>query len=68
MSWLKVQAPDAVREFFRTGYPEMQSVQHNIAVAESAGYTLLMTFTLPREAWIDGYYDILAPRAAADHR
>src|SRR5205823_13691135 len=69
LSWLKEQAPDAVREFFRSGYPDMQSVQHNIAVAEGAGYKLLTTYTLPRQAWIDGYYDILAPRAKAllDH-
>lgn len=69
LSWLKEQAPDAVREFFRSGYPDMQSVQHNIAVAKSAGYKLLTTYTLPREAWVDGYYDILAPRANAllDH-
>ncbi|MFH0343193.1 MAG: class I SAM-dependent methyltransferase [Chromatiales bacterium] len=69
LSWLKEQAPDAVREFFRSGYPDMQSVQHNTAVAESAGYRLLATYTLPRQAWVDGYYDILAPRAKAllDH-
>src|SRR5262249_45379324 len=69
LSWLKEQAPDAVREFFRSGYPDMQSVQHNLAVAERAGYKVLTTYTLPRQAWVDGYYDILAPRAKAllDH-
>ncbi len=69
MSWLKEQAPDAVREFFRSGYPDMQSVGHNVALAESAGYEVLTTHTLPRQAWVDGYYDILAPRAESllDH-
>lgn len=69
LSWLKEQAPDAVREFFRSGYPDMQSVQHNMAVAERAEYKLLTTYTLPGQAWVDGYYDILAPRAEAlvDH-
>jgi trans-aconitate methyltransferase len=69
LSWLKEQAPDAVREFFRSGYPEMQLVQQNIAVAERAGYKVLTTYTLPRQAWVDGYYDVLAPRAKAllDH-
>jgi SAM-dependent methyltransferase len=69
LSWLKEHAPDAVREFFRSGYPDMRSVQENIAVAESAGYKLVTTHTLPRRAWEDGYYDILAPRAKAllDH-
>jgi SAM-dependent methyltransferase len=69
LSWLKERAPDAVREFFRSGYSDMRSVQDNIAVAEGAGYELVTTYTLPREAWVDGYYDILAPRAKAllDH-
>jgi trans-aconitate methyltransferase len=69
LSWLRAQAPDAVREFFRSGYPAMQSVQHNVAVAEREGYKVLTTYTLPREAWVDGYYDILGPRAKAllDH-
>jgi SAM-dependent methyltransferase len=69
LSWLKEQAPDAVREFFRSAYPDMQSVQHNVAVAESAGYKVLTTHTLPRQTWVDGYYDVLVPRANAllDH-
>ena len=69
LSWLKEDAPDAVREFFRSGYPDMQSVQRNLAVAEGAGYKVLTTHTLPRLAWVDGYYDLLAPRAKAllDH-
>jgi SAM-dependent methyltransferase len=63
LSWLSEQPPDEVREFFRSGYPDMRSVTHNVAVAERAGYKVLTTHTLPREAWVDGYYDILAPRA-----
>jgi hypothetical protein len=43
----------------------MQSREHNIAVAENAGYKVLATHTLPREAWVDGYYDVLGPRAKA---
>jgi hypothetical protein len=69
LSWLKENAPDAVREFFRSGYPDMRPVRDNRAVAERAGYKVLTTYTLPRQAWVDGYYDVLAPRAKAllDH-
>jgi len=69
LSWLKEQAPAQVKEFFRSGYPDMQSVQHNIELAESAGYRLLGIYTLPRQAWVEGYYDVLAPRAMSllDH-
>jgi hypothetical protein len=69
LSWLKAQAPDEVKEFFQSGYPDMRSVQGNIAVARNAGYDVLATHILPRHAWVDGYYDILRPRAKAllDH-
>ncbi len=69
LSWLKRRAPDAVREFFRCAYPDMQSAQDNLAIAERAGYEALTSYTLPRQAWMDGFYDVLAPRAKAllDH-
>ncbi len=62
---MKEQVPDEAREFFRSGYPDMQSLEQNIAAAEGAGYKLLATYTLPPETWVDGYYDILEPRAKA---
>lgn len=69
LSWLREQIPDTVREFFLSGYPDMQSIQQNLALAENAGYQVLTTYTLPKEAWVEGYYDILEPRAKAlvDH-
>lgn len=65
LAWLREQVPDAVRDFFRSGYPNMQSVPKILAVAESCGFKVLSTYTLPREAWLEGYYDILEPRAQA---
>ena len=69
LSWLRDQVPDAVREFFLSGYPGMQSVQQNLRFVENAGYSVLTTYTLPKETWIEGYYDVLEPRAKAliDH-
>ena len=70
LSWLREEAaPVAVRDFFRSGYPDMRSVQQNAEVVTHAGFKLLSTHTLPRETWVEGYYDILAPRAEAllDH-
>jgi trans-aconitate methyltransferase len=69
LSWLREQVPDAVREFFASGYPNMQSIQQNLATAENAGYSVLTTYTLPKEAWAEGYYDVLEPRAKSlvDH-
>src|SRR5207237_9197649 len=62
LCWLREQIPDAVRKFFRSGYPDMQSVPQNIAVAEEAGYKIFNTYTLPKEAWMKDYYDVLEPR------
>lgn len=70
LCWLRSEEiPSPVWEFFQSGYPDMQSVPQNIATAEAAGYKIFNTYTLPNEAWIDGYYDILEPRAKslADH-
>jgi SAM-dependent methyltransferase len=63
LCWLREQIPGLVREFFRSGYPEMQSVAQNIATAEEAGYRIFNTYTLPEEAWVKDYYDVLEPRA-----
>jgi SAM-dependent methyltransferase len=63
LCWLREQVPDAVREFFRLGYPEMQSVPQNISAAETAGYKIFNIYTLPKEAWVKDYYDVLEPRA-----
>jgi trans-aconitate methyltransferase len=65
LSWLREQVPKPVREFFLSGYPDMKSIQQNLAVAENAGYRVLTTYTLPKEAWVEGFYDVLEPRAKA---
>lgn len=69
LAWLREEVPAAVREFFASAYPGMQSTEENVAAAEGAGYQVLATYTLPRETWVEGYYDILQPRAQAlaDH-
>lgn len=69
MSWLKERIPDVVSEFFAAGYPDMRPIDQNIAAAETAGYEVIATSLLPSEAWVDGYYDVLEPRARAlvDH-
>jgi len=65
LSWVRPQVPPVVREFFRTAYPDMQSVEANLAAAEDAGYHIIGTHTIPDEAWIEDYYELLEPRAKA---
>ncbi|HEV3409625.1 MAG TPA: class I SAM-dependent methyltransferase [Chthoniobacterales bacterium] len=63
LCWLRDDPPDAVREFFAAGYPQMRSVEENIATAERAGYKVCDVYTLPADAWREDYYDVLEPRA-----
>jgi trans-aconitate methyltransferase len=69
LCWLRDRIPVAVRDYFRTAYPDMQSVEEILAVASAAGYEVLQTHTLPRHAWVNGYYSQLEPRARSliDH-
>lgn len=68
-SWITDRIPLQVKEYFSAAYPAMRSVQLNVEAAISAGYKVLHTYILPRHTWIEGYYDILRPRAKAlaDH-
>lgn len=63
LCWLRDKIPETVRQFFRSGYPEMQSALQNISAAETAGYKIFNTYTLPKEAWMKDYYEVLEPRA-----
>lgn len=65
LSWLRESVPTLVATFFSNCYPNMQSIAQNCVLAETAGYRVLDTYTLPPAAWVDGYYDVLAPRAQA---
>ncbi len=69
LCWLGEDPDPRAVEFFGTGYPDMRTIPASMAIAEKAGYGVLDHFTLPAEAWIDGYYDVLGPRAEAflDH-
>jgi trans-aconitate methyltransferase len=71
LSWLidPAGAPVAAREFFQSAYPDMRTVEQNVSAVEHAGFGLLATHVLPRRAWVDGYYDVLEPRAMSllDH-
>lgn len=65
LAWISEAAPAIARDFFRTAYPDMKPTADNIKLADAIGYRVLGTHTLPPEAWIEGYYEALEPRAAA---
>jgi len=65
LCWLRDEVSERAREFFQFAYPDMQQPSTVTEIAERTGYRVLSTYTLPRSAWLDGYYDELAPRATA---
>lgn len=43
LSWLSEEAPKEVENFFKSGYPDMRTVQDNLTLARHAGYRVLDT-------------------------
>lgn len=69
LAWTAEHVPHLTRAFFASAYPGMRHAADNVGIAERAGYRVLKAHILPRQAWLEGYYDVLAPRARslADH-
>ncbi|BAL24611.1 class I SAM-dependent methyltransferase [Azoarcus sp. KH32C] len=63
LSWLRDEVPDHVRAYFRSGYPDMRTVDENLSIACNTGYDVIATHVLSTAAWVDGYYDKLEPLA-----
>lgn len=63
--WLQADPPEAVRQFWREGYPAMTDVAGCRAVIDRAGYALRGDFVLPASAWWDDYYRPLRARMEA---
>jgi len=63
LSWLRETIPAEAREYLQAGYPGIGGVERNISLARDAGYEVVATHVLSKAAWIEDYYEILAPRA-----
>jgi SAM-dependent methyltransferase len=65
LCWLRDSVSELARDFFQSAYPDMGPAATVTELCERAGYRVLSTYTLPRTAWLDGFYDELGPRATA---
>ena len=63
LTLLAGDTPKRAAEFLARVYPAIQTVEENLAAGEGAGLRSVGTYKLPREAWTEGYYDALGPRA-----
>jgi ubiquinone/menaquinone biosynthesis C-methylase UbiE len=62
ISWLKPDVPEEPRTFWQTAYPEISSVEQNLATIERCGYKNIGHFVLPETAWWEDYYAPLEKR------
>lgn len=62
ISWLKPNPPEAAHRFWSKAYPDMTTVEENLARLSAAGYHSLGHFTLPESDWWDNYYHPMAAR------
>ena len=62
ITWLQLDPPAEIKQFWQGEYPEMGTAAEKIAVLEQAGYELLGCSVLPPACWIDNYYRPTAAR------
>ncbi len=60
--WLRPDPPSEIERWWRQEYPALTDVDSNLGLIREAGYEPLEHFTLPPEAWTDGYYVPLQAR------
>jgi len=53
---LSDQLPDEVQQFWLDAGSELNSLEHNLAAMQRAGYTFVAAFVLPEECWTDNYF------------
>jgi len=61
-SWLTDNPPAEAKRFWDKAYPEVTTVEGNIAKARSVGFETLGSFVLPREDWEIEFYGPLKKR------
>jgi len=54
--WFKEAAPQEIRDYFITMYPDMKFYKGIYPIIESAGYKMIDYFPLPGESWWTDYY------------
>lgn len=64
LTWLKPDPPAEVKEFWKTGYPEMKSLEENLDIIYACDYYLIDYFVLPNNSWTDDYYQPMQARIA----
>lgn len=62
LTWLKPDPPAEVKEFWKTGYPAMKSLEENLDIIHACDFYLIDYFVLPNSSWTDDYYQPMKAR------
>lgn len=64
ISWIKLDPPREVFDFWNEAYPGMDSVEGNLKTIKSLDYHVLGHFTLAESCWLEEYYAPVMKRVA----
>lgn len=62
ISWIRQDPPQAVIDFWQEEYPNLQSVEANLALTKNYAYLPLGHYLMPAKAWWPNYYTPLEQR------
>lgn len=62
ISWIRPNPPQPILDFWLEEYPNLQSIEANLALVKNFGYLPLAHFILPEAAWWQHYYIPLEAR------
>jgi SAM-dependent methyltransferase len=65
LCWLAPEPPDECRRFFGEHYPDLATVDEDLAAMRACGYEITGHFPLPESAWSENYYPPIEARLPA---
>ncbi len=62
ITWLTEDRPAEIQNHWDSEYPEIDTASAKIRVLEKAGYSPVAYFVLPKDCWLDNYYQPMQSR------
>lgn len=64
-SWFTEERPAEIDQFWKTEYPEIDTISNKVAQMQRAGYIPVATFILPENCWTEHFY---VPQVSAQEK
>lgn len=62
ITWITNSRPKEIEDFWKAEYPEIDIASNKIKQLEDNGYTLVGSFNLNQESWLENYYEPMKAR------